>query len=172
VSKERGHVEILRAFERARSRGLDADLVLCGRRGDDAARLEGALRGSPVRTEVRWIDEPLESELPVLVGGASVLVQLARDAWTAVTPLEAMSLGVAVVASRLPCFVEALGADAQYVEADPSAPIDLGLDVALERALAAALDPELAARRRELARRFTWQANAEATLRVYASLAR
>ncbi|HUR26955.1 MAG TPA: hypothetical protein VM509_02105, partial [Planctomycetota bacterium] len=69
VRRERGHVEILQAFERSCSRGLDADLVFCGRRGDEAARLDGALRSSPVRTRVRWIDEPLESEMPALVAG-------------------------------------------------------------------------------------------------------
>ena len=87
-------------------------------------------------------------------------------------PLEAMSLGVAVVASRLPSFVEAMGELADYVEADPSAAIDVGLDEALARGCAKAQDAGLAARRRDLASRFTWKANACSTLRVYEQIAR
>ena len=172
MRKERGQVEILRAFERLRGQGLDADLVFCGRRGADAARLDSALRSSPVRLDVRWIDEPVENEMPVIVAGSSVLVHLSREEWTAVTPLEAMSLGVAVVASRLPCFVEALGELAEYVEAEVSAPIDVGLDTALERAFAKSTQPECIEQRRALAQRFTWEANARATLGLYEKLAR
>ncbi|HTF90928.1 MAG TPA: glycosyltransferase [Planctomycetota bacterium] len=172
VRAQRGQVEILRAFERLRGGGLDADLVICGRRGDDADRLDAALRSSPVRRDVRWIDEPLESAMPELVAGSTLLVHLARDEWTAVTPLEAMSLGVAVVASRLPSFVEAMGELADYVEADPAAAIDVGLDQALARGFAKAQDAGQTARRRDLASRFTWKANACSTLRVYEQIAR
>lgn len=162
-----GQLEVLRAFERLRTRGLDADLVFCGRRSDGADRLADALRSSPRRIDVRWIDEPIESEMPALVSSASVLVQLAREAWTPVTPLEACAHGAAVVVSRLECFVEALGDQAEYVEAEPGGPLDLGLDEALERTLATRCGAQAVEARRLHARRFTWQANARATLEVY-----
>jgi len=167
-----GQLEVLRAFERLRARGLDADLVFCGRRGDLADRLEDALRSSPRRIDVRWIDQPLESELPALLESASVLVQLTREAWTPVTPLEACAHGVAVVASRLDCFVEALGDQADYVDADADAPLDQGLDAALERSFATRRGPAAVEARRRFARRFSWAANARATLEVYAKASR
>ena len=146
--------------------------MFCGRRGDCADRLSSALRSSPVRAQARWIEEPLESEMPSLLASASVLVQLTREAWTPVTPLEAFAQGVAVVASRLDCFVEALGDQAEYVDADRDAPIDQGLDQALERTFAARCNPQADVARRALARSFTWAASARSTLAVYACAAR
>ncbi len=172
VREGSGHVEILEAYQCLRGRGMDADLVFCGRRGDEAPRLEAALRSCAFKSDVRWIDEPVESEMPTLVAGASVLVHLPREAWTAVTPLEAMSLGLAVLTSRLPCFVEALGDLAEYVDPDPAARPAEELDAALERAIASASNPAAIERRRALARPFNWSANARATLAVYEQVAR
>ncbi len=172
VREGSGHVEILEAFQRLRGRGLDADLVFCGRRGDEAPRLESALRSNAFKSDVRWIDEPVESEMPTLVCGASVLVHLPREAWTAVTPLEAMSFGLAVLTSRLPCFVEALGEQAEYVDSDPAARPAAELDAALDRAILSASNSAAMERRRTLARPFSWSANARATLAVYEDVAR
>ncbi len=172
VREGRGHVEILDAFQRLRGRGFDADLVFCGRRGDEAGRLESALRSCAFKRDVRWIDEPVESEMPTLVGSASVLVHLTREEWTAVTPLEAMSLGLAVLASRNPCFVEALGPSAEFVDVESGARTPAEFDAALERAILSATGPEAIDGRRALARPFSWSANARATLAVYESVAR
>ena len=169
VRAGRGHGAILESFNALRGGGADLDLVICGRRGDAAPRLESALRSSPFRTDVRWIDEPMESAMAELAAGADVLVHLERASWTAVTPLEAMGFGAAVVTSPLPAFREALGGLAHYVEGDPEAPT--GLSGALELALASSADDAARLARRELARGFTWRANALATLKIDSEIA-
>ncbi len=160
-------LDVLQAFERARGRGFDCDLVICGRRGDGAARLELALRGSPFRTDVRWIDEPVESAMPALLHSASVLVHLARDAWTPVTALEAFSLGVAVVVHRTEVFESALGDLAHYVDSEGTVLDVSALDRAIDGALIQGRGFTHSARRRERASRLTWAANARATVAVY-----
>jgi glycosyltransferase involved in cell wall biosynthesis len=172
VREHSSHLEVLAAFERLRARGQDADLVFCGRRGDTASRLDGALRASAFRTDVRWVDVPVEQEMPALMASASVLVQLAREAWTPVTALEACAQGVAVVLSRLPCNLEALGDLAEYVEAHDELPIAAGLDAALERSFSSRLDSTSSAARRALAQEFCWERNARETLAVYQQAAR
>jgi glycosyltransferase involved in cell wall biosynthesis len=172
VREHSAHLEVLVAFERLRARGQDADLVFCGRRGDTASRLDGALRASAFRTDVRWVDVPVEHEMPALMASASVLVQLAREAWTPVTALEACAQGVAVVLSRLPCYLEALGDLAEYVEAHDELPIAAGLDAALERSFSSRLDSTSSAARRALAQEFCWERNARETLAVYQQAAR
>ena len=171
VRSGRGHAEILCAFEQLRARGLDADLVFCGRRADQATRLESSLRSSPVRLDVRWIDEPVEREMPILVSSASVLVHLADEEWTAVTPLEAFALGVAVVASPCPAFEEALGGLATFVQRCAGTDQVMLLTRALENCLTNDMGPAACQKRVEHARRFTWQENARATLEVYRHIA-
>ncbi|MCC6407228.1 MAG: glycosyltransferase family 1 protein, partial [Planctomycetes bacterium] len=83
---------------------------------------------------------------------------------TAVTPLEALSLGVGVVATELPPFVEALGEHARYVPRAVEARV---LARALADELARTRDPGVRAARRAHAAAFTWDRNARATVDVW-----
>lgn len=152
---------VLRAFDRLRGEGLDADLVFCGRGGDGAAQFQSALRASPHRADVRWIDSPSEEQMPALCASAQVLVHIVDCAWTPVTPLEGCSFGHAIVARRLPAFEEALGDEADYVDDDLS---ELGS--AMARALTQRCDAASIARRESIAARFTWDRSAAALLAV------
>lgn len=152
---------VLAAFDRLRGEGLDADLVFCGRAGDGAARFQAALRSSPHRADVRWIDQPSEEQMPALCATAQALVHLVDTAWTPVTPLEGCSFGHAIVARRLPAFEEALGNEVDYVCDDLS---DLGS--AMARALTLRRDAPSIARRESIAAQFTWDRSASALLEV------
>jgi hypothetical protein len=99
-----------------------------------------------------------ESVLPALVASASALVHLVPEAGTAVTPLEALSLGTPVVVPRLSAFEEALGAEAFWAEP---------LEEALEAALASARDPDACRRRVAHSRSFSWESSARAHLGVW-----
>jgi len=163
----RRHAELLGAFERLRRRGSEARLVFAGGRGDAAAELDAAIAASPFASEVRWIERPREAELPALVARSSVLTHLSEGELSAVTPLEGFSLGLAVVASPLPAFVEALGEHSIWVGTPGGAPDVEELALALERALDTAADPAAEAARRARASAFTWERSARLTLEAW-----
>jgi glycosyltransferase involved in cell wall biosynthesis len=167
----RRHLAILRAVEVLDARKTQVKLVFVGRAGPAADELKRAVTVSPVRDRVTWHADLAESELPRLVGSASVLVHLSDDEGTAVTPLEAFALGVAVVASPLPAFKESLGGLATWIENAEAVREPARLADALEIALSSG---ETLAERdaRELhARNFTWRACAEATAEVWRRVA-
>jgi len=154
---------VLGALEALRDGGVDAELELQGHPGDASDGLRAALERSPHRAAFRWAPAPREADMPRTVAGASVLLHLADDEGSPVTPLEAFRFGRAVVASDLPAFREALGDEGRYVPkgADPRAVAD-----ALAGALAA--DDEAGRRRRvTLASRYTWSETALATVAAW-----
>lgn len=161
--KARHPLLALGALEALREGGLDAELALHGHPGDAASELEEALGSSPHREAFRWERAPREADMPRTVAGATVLLHLADDEGSPVTPLEALRFGRAVVATDLPAFREALGHQARYV-APGAAP------AAVAEALAAALEEDDEAGRQQrvqLASGFTWHATAQATLAVW-----
>lgn len=158
---------VLAGFEELRAGGIDAELCFVGGPGDAADALRRALERSPCRDRVRWLSDVRERDMPELAGASSALVHLADDEGSPVTPLEAFGLGVAVVASRIPAFVEVLGGEAETVDtgavvADPAL-----LAEALARALEHPDRPEREAARRAIAARFPWEASARKTVEVW-----
>lgn len=170
VRRSRRPLDVLRAFESLRARGVAARLLVVGRPGDAAAVWREALAASPTRAHVRWIDQPDESRMPDAVAGASALLHLADDEVSPVTPLEAIRLGVPVVASPLPAFREVLEGTARW--ADPGSPDATA--AALADALEEALDGGSDARARIAAPalRSTWAACAAVHVRAWEPMLR
>ncbi|TDJ78025.1 MAG: glycosyltransferase [Planctomycetota bacterium] len=166
VRSERHPLAVLRALEALRAGGVEAELVFIGRPGDAAGDLRRALRASPAGDVVRWIESPVERDMPALLASATVLVHLADDEGTAVTPLEAFSLGVPVVATRLPAFEEALGGGAELLPA-PDTHAPAALAEAIARAIRGRSDGPAAAHRRALAEAYPWDRNARETLGLW-----
>ena len=164
TDRRRRHAAILAAFNLLRARDMEARLVFSGRRGDAAGEVAAAISSSPWRHEITWHDAPREADMPGRVAEAAVLIHLSDDEHTPVTPLEACAAGVAVVASALPAFGEALGNEAALLpcEAPPEA-----IAEALTGALASAQDPAARARRIQLASAYTWEQCARATQTVW-----
>jgi glycosyltransferase involved in cell wall biosynthesis len=158
VDRARRPLAVLRAAAALADDGRELELVFAGRPGDAAGELRAALAAA--RFPARWLVSPPEAELPPLVGGAAALVQLEREAFTAVTPLEALAVGAAVVATRLPAFREVLGDEAEWVALEDGEP---ELAAALARALDSASDPAARARRAALAAGHTWERTARLT---------
>ncbi len=167
VRSDRHHALCVAAFEELLRRDVAGRLRILGGRDDAAAALDDALAATQARDAVHWFERPREGQLPGIVARASVLLHLADEELTAVTPLEAFSFGTPVVASRLPAFEEALGGEAELVDLAALAGDPQPLADALERAVASAKDDAAAARRRAVAARFPWAANAQATVRVW-----
>lgn len=168
LREEREPLLVLAAFERMLSRGERAELVFAGRPGSASADFEAALARSSARAAVRWIREPIEADMPRLVAESSVLVHLARDEGTPVTPLEACAMGLAVLADPLPAFVEALGALAAWTGPGSSTE-ELARN--MEAALVDARDGERTAARRQLACEYTWARNAARTVALWQEVA-
>jgi len=171
IRSARDPLSILHAFEELRDGGVDAQLLFVGRPGNVAHAFDEARRTSIHASAVEWIDEPVEAHMPALVAGSSLLVHLAHDEGTAVTPLEALAFGLPAVVSALPAFEEALGAHALYVEAEAQKQPER-LAALLERGLAAADSDDATRARREHAATFTWADNARQTFRVWDELLR
>lgn len=155
----------LAGFERLRAGGAAAQLCLVGRPAQAAQAFREALDRSPVAADVRWIDDPVESQMPSLVAGSSVLLHLAQDEGSPVTPLEACAMGLAVAAERLPAFEEALGNLGSWMPRDPSAE-----QVADALAAALALTHERSARI-ALAQAYTWTRCAEQHFALWEAVA-
>ena len=181
VRASRLPLDVLAGFEALRAGGTQAQLVFCGRPGNLAGPFRRAVDASPVGADVRWIEDPIEADMPQLVANATVLVHLATDEGSPVTPLEACRLGPALVLSDLPALREALceaaGAAlndvARWVprRAEGDGPLtDLSAQ-ALADQLAAGLadgaDPVALARRRQIAAPFTWDACAAVHIQTW-----
>jgi glycosyltransferase involved in cell wall biosynthesis len=159
----RAHLAVLRALETLDARGVPLGLIAIGRAGPAAQEFERAVSISPARERVRWHHEVSESELPHTVGSASVMVHLAEDEGTAVTPLEAFAMGLAVVASPLPALRESLGDLATWIDRADAVRDPALLADAIGIALASG-DRDARARHAE---RFTWRACARATAEAW-----
>lgn len=97
--------EVLAACEAAAAR-RELTLVFAGSRAGADPAFVAALAKSPLRERVEW-RLPSERELPRLVAESTALAHLTADEGTAVTPLEALAVGVPPIVSRIPAFEEA-----------------------------------------------------------------
>ena len=154
---------IVEAWRLLRERGLECRLRFLGGRGEalpvtDDGTLTHALPGEPA--------------LPAELAAASLLVHLSEVEATAVTPLEAFSFGLPVVANDLPAFREALDDEATLCPLDELRASPSRLADALAEALAGAGDEPARARREAVAAQFTWAAHARAALAGWRGLLR
>ena len=140
---------------------LEAHARYRAQAGDGA--LELVLAGSARARQAGVRCEP-RPDLAALLGGAAALVHPALHEGFGLTPLEAMQAGVPVVAARSPGLAETCADAVLYVD-----PYDAGA-LAHELARVAAepaLRDELAARGRNRAAAFSWQASARAHIEAY-----
>ncbi|MEA2668071.1 MAG: hypothetical protein QOJ33_1005 [Chloroflexota bacterium] len=147
-----------RAFDEARRRGLEAELVLAGPGHDDAS--VGAVRTLP------YIPP---DDLPALYAGAIALTLPSRFEGFGFPALEAMRCGTAVIASTAGALPEIIGTAGILLSPDDAgawsqAMLELAHDPALQRRLIAAGATRSAD--------FTWEAAAARTWAVLDGVAR
>ena len=137
---------LVRAFGQMAPDRPDVALLLVGPDGWGTHDLERAIAASPVRTRIvrtGWCDD---ATLAAAFAGASVLAYPSVYEGFGFPPLQAMSVGTPVVASRAGALPEILG--------DAATLVDVGDHDALARSLADVLDhPEVAATLIERGRR-------------------
>lgn len=156
---------LLDAYERIVSRRRDfPPLLLAGRTTDAAAAWLERIERSPLAGRVRYVGYVADSERRTVYAGARLLAHPAHEEGFGLTVLEAMTVGVPVVAANRGAIPEVTGDAALLV---PPEDAD-ALAAAIERLVD---DTGLAARQSTAglarARLFAWDKAAEATLSAY-----
>jgi glycosyltransferase involved in cell wall biosynthesis len=144
------------------------DLVIVGRRGWQYGDVLEQIAGPELRGRVHLTGYVTREELPAIYRGASLFVYPSIGEGFGFPPLEAMACGIPTISSRGSALEEQLTGAAWLI-----APEDVEeLADALQTLLAdRATRARLRARGLERASAFRWEHTAEATRRVYESLA-
>jgi colanic acid/amylovoran biosynthesis glycosyltransferase len=100
LSPEKGHVGLLEAFSKVRASGIDADLVLVGD-GPERARIEQTIVSLGLQTHVFLTGRLAEEDTLAQMARADVLILASFMEGLPVVLMEAMALGLPVIASRV-----------------------------------------------------------------------
>ena len=157
---------LLDAYERLITTGRDVapNLVLAGRATDAARSWLERIARPPLAGHVRYVGYVDRSERRELYAGARLLVQPSFEEGFGITVLEAMSLGVPVVAARRGSLPEVAGDAAVFVDPDDSGDIARGIGRLLHDERAAA---ECAAKGLARAQAFSWRTTARTVYQTY-----
>jgi glycosyltransferase involved in cell wall biosynthesis len=155
---------LLEAFRLLRKDGRDLELALVGRKG-----WTDSLPVGDLAPYVRFLGATADEDLPGVYAGAACFVIPSLHEGFGIALAEAMAAGVPAVASDIPALREVGGETVRY--ADPHDPASFA--AAVREALDDRQGSQLrAAAARGRARRFRWDACAQATLAVYRALAK
>lgn len=146
----------------------DIELVLAGRNDQFYERLRKELDVIDVpRANVRFVMNPTDAELADLYRHAALYLFPSRSEGFGLPPLEAMSAGIPVAASRATSLPEILGDAALYFSPDD---IEEMVE-AMERALTdEPLRADLVARGHQQVKRYSWPAMAATIRRIYGEI--
>lgn len=144
-------------------------LVIGGKRQWQTGEMERALQELRLEDHVHFTGYVDDADLPALYSGAEAFVFPSLYEGFGLPPLEAMACGTPVVTSNVSSLPEVVGEAALTVD-----PYDVaGLTDAIHQVLT---DQQLRRQLRQLglvqAARFTWEATAQATYRLYEQLTR
>jgi glycosyltransferase involved in cell wall biosynthesis len=158
---------LVRAFSHLAADDPDVRLVVAGPEGWDGGRFAAAVAGSPARDRIERLGFVSVEARRNLLAGASVFAYPSLYEGFGFPPLEAMTVGVPVVASRAGSLPEVLGDAALFADPDD----EHALADALARVLSEpAVRDELVARGRKQAARYSWSATAAQVVDLYRSL--
>jgi glycosyltransferase involved in cell wall biosynthesis len=155
---------LVRAFDAA---GVDAELVLAGRRGSAFDELQAAITTARAGNRIRLVEDSSDATLDDLYRGAVALLHPSRYEGFGFTPLEAMSRGCPVLLSDIPAVRE--------ISADGGLVLPLDREEAWSEAIRRvvtdeALRTELRRRGGETASRYSWEETARGLCRLFLDL--
>ena len=156
---------LVRAFARCRE-SIAGRLVLVGSPDRRFPEVETAIRETGLGDRVRVLGYVGETELRALYGGARLVAHPSIYEGFGFPPLEAMTHGVPVVASRASAIPEVVGDAALLVEPDRIEALANGLVRLWQDE---SLRATLVTRGRQRIERFSWRETARRTLEVYRS---
>lgn len=164
VEPRKDLVSLVAAFDQVAGERPELGLVIAGSDGWGAAGLDDAVAASAFRGRVRRLGYVNQARRDQLLAGAAVFVYPSVYEGFGLPPLEAMSRGTPVVATKAGALVEVLGDGADLV--------GVGEPVELAGAVARLLDdPSAAARLVERGRRraaeFSWERCSDGLVGLY-----
>lgn len=108
LDRRKGHDIAIRALARLRDAGIDAELDLVGRRGraDYMEELTQLIEGLDLGDRVHDLGE--RRDVPMLMQGWDVLLAPSRGEWTPLAIMEAMAIGLPVVATSVGAVADVL----------------------------------------------------------------
>jgi len=112
LSPEKGHVGLLEAFAKVRASGIDADLVIVGD-GPERVRIEQTIVSLGLQTHVSLTGRLAEEDTLAQMARADVLILTSFMEGLPVVLMEAMALGLPVIASRVAGIPELVADDEQ-----------------------------------------------------------
>jgi glycosyltransferase involved in cell wall biosynthesis len=159
---------LLAAYRTLLTRGLSLPrLVIAGQATSEAGPWLEAMRQQPLVGHVDYLGYVADADRQRVYGGARVLVLPSFDEGFGMPVLDAMSLGIPVVASRRGALPELVGDAGLLVDPEDCDSIA----AALERILTdETLAESLAERGRDRARRFDWRFTADAVHAAFLSV--
>jgi alpha-1,3-rhamnosyl/mannosyltransferase len=140
------------------------DLVIAGKETDESRPLLERLKRPPLIGHVRHVGYVNPSERQSLYGGAVLLVQPSFEEGFGLPVLEAMTLGVPVVAARRGALPEVLGSAGPLIDPDDPVAIADAIARLLDDAAYATACAERGVRR---ARDFQWDRTARRVYETY-----
>jgi glycosyltransferase involved in cell wall biosynthesis len=140
------------------------DLVIAGRATDAARPWLDRIARPPLAGRVRYIGYVDRARRREVYAGAAMLVQPSFEEGFGITVLEAMSLGVPVVAARRGSLPEVAGDAALFVDPDEPDDIARGIDRLLQDERLAAACVAAGLKRTEA---FSWRATARRVYETY-----
>jgi glycosyltransferase involved in cell wall biosynthesis len=156
---------LLDAFARLQGDGLDTfQLVLAGNHGPYGSALAQLARTLGIEARVVFTGRVADAQLVELYRQAAVLVLVSLAEGFGLPGLEAMALGVPVLASRIDALTEIYGDAALYVDASDPEDIARGLTML---ATNGGVQRDMRERGLNRVRQFSWRATAEATRQIY-----
>lgn len=158
---------LVEAFNQLRTQNVSCSLLLAGGWGWQNEAIKAAIERSPFASDIKVLGYVSEAQKTFLYQHAVVLAFPSRYEGFGMPPLEAMSMGLPVVAANVSSLPEVVG-DAGLLISPAS--VD-ELTVAIKRVLQdGALRDQLKQRGLEQSRKFNWQRTADVTLGVLTSL--
>lgn len=158
---------LVRAFDAVAAADPDLGLVIAGADGPDSDRLTAAVEACTASGRVRRLGYVSIEERRDLLAGASVFAYPSLYEGFGLPPLEAMAVGVPVLAADTGSLPEVLGDAAVLVDPEDVDGIAGGLHQLLNDE---ALRLELVARGRERSKSFDWDATAARLVELYREL--
>jgi len=164
VEPRKDYPTLVKAFGKLAEDRPGLALVIAGAEGWGRGQLDEAVAACPVGDRVVRLGRVDDAQRDDLMAGATVLAFPSRYEGFGFPPLQAMAAGIPVVATRCGALEEVLG--------DAACLVAVGDSASLAEALAHLIDDgtarqELAARGRQRARRYTWEACAEGLDALY-----
>ncbi len=164
IEPRKNHATLLDAYGNLIEKFPDTPLVLAGEPGWLFQDFFNKLSNSGLHRNVILTGKVPDADLPALLSAATVFACPSLYEGFGLPPLEAMACGTAVICSNSSSLPEATGNAAVLVD-----PLDVrGWSGAIENVLQnEALQTDLEMRGLAHSKRFTWEATARATMRVY-----